>query len=97
MHGSHARSRLTFLLVIAAALALGAGPALALPEDPDRPAGGGGPTRLEQAREESGVQERPANRLALPVGVLRLSRSELLATGHMDLELSVTLDRDVGA
>ncbi len=54
-----------------------------------------GVTPLEQAREESGVEDAPRTRHDLPAGVLRLSRSELLATAGQDLEISVTLDRDV--
>ena len=69
--------------------------AAALPEDPDREPAGGNPTRLEQAREESGIEDPPRSRYDLPAGVLRLTRSELLAAGHQDLEISVTLDRDV--
>ncbi len=57
--------------------------------------GPGLPTPLEQAREESGVTSPPRSRYDLPAGVLRLSRSELLAAHVQELELSVTLDRDV--
>jgi|GEM_PF-1843379 len=96
MRASHARRLVSFLVV--SAIVVTAGPAFALPEDPDeQKAGGAGPTPLEQAREESAVTDRPRTSYALPAGVLRLSRSELLATAHMDLELSLTLERDVAA
>ncbi|HEX8158377.1 MAG TPA: hypothetical protein VF526_13415 [Solirubrobacteraceae bacterium] len=70
-------------------------PAAALPDDPDREQAAGNPTALEQAREESGIHDAPLTRYDLPPGVLRLTRSELLAANHEDLEISVTLDRDV--
>jgi Divergent InlB B-repeat domain len=52
-------------------------------------------TPLEQAREESGVTDRPAARHEVPAGELRLSAAELLASGGERLALSVVLDRDV--
>ncbi|MDX6682481.1 MAG: hypothetical protein QOG94_2520 [Solirubrobacteraceae bacterium] len=54
-----------------------------------------GVTRLEQAREESAVRDRPRSVHELPAGLLRVSPSELLATGGQEVELSVTLDRAV--
>jgi hypothetical protein len=78
------------------ALALAAAaPAAALPDDPDREQAAGNPTPLEQAREESGIQDAPRSRYDLPAGALRLTPSELLAANQQDLDLSVTLDRDV--
>ncbi|MEA2187712.1 MAG: hypothetical protein QOK16_2723 [Solirubrobacteraceae bacterium] len=72
-----------------------AAPAAALPDDPDREHAAGNPTPLEQAREESGIQDAPRSRYDLPAGVLRLTPSELLAANQQDLDFSVTLDRDV--
>jgi hypothetical protein len=70
-------------------------PAGALPDDPDRDRAAGFPGPLEQAREEAGIEDSPKARFDLPAGVLRLSRSELLASSQQELEISVTLDRDV--
>ncbi|MEA2217543.1 MAG: large repetitive protein [Solirubrobacteraceae bacterium] len=78
-----------------AACALAAGPALALPKDEDLKGGVASP--LERAREESSVKAAPSTRHELPAGVLRLSRSELLAASRARLQLSVTLDRDVAS
>jgi hypothetical protein len=92
MHGL----RLAGLVGVAiAALAGGAAPALALPRDPDAKPGAGGPSRLEQAREESGQEEHPPARHPFDAGVLRLSPSELLASAREELELSVKLERAV--
>jgi hypothetical protein len=70
-------------------------PAGALPDDPARERAAGMPTVLEQAREESAVADPPASRYDLPAGVLRVTPSELLAAAHEDLDVSVTLERDV--
>ncbi|HEV7805172.1 MAG TPA: hypothetical protein VGO80_05095 [Solirubrobacteraceae bacterium] len=79
------------LAVALLAMAMLAVPAAGRPLDPDT----GRASPLEQAREESGVEDVPRSRHDLPVGVLRLSRSALLATRFQELEISVTLDRDV--
>jgi len=50
---------------------------------------------LEQAREESGLDDRPRSRYELPAGALRLSAPELLASHGDTLEFSVKLDRAV--
>ena len=80
---------------LAAMGALGAllatAPASASPHDP----GAGGATPLEQAREASRIVDPPRSRHELPAGVLRLSRSELIAGGSQALELGVTLERAV--
>jgi hypothetical protein len=70
-------------------------PAAALPDDPDREQAAGIASALEQAREESGIEDPPPSRYALPAGVLRVTPSELLAGAHQNLDISVTLDRDV--
>jgi hypothetical protein len=57
--------------------------------------GEGNATPLEQAREESAVKDPPRTRHDLPAGVLRLSRSELLAGSGQQLELAVALERGV--
>ena len=57
--------------------------------------GAGNATPLEQAREASGVSDPPRSRHDLPAGILRLSRSELLAGSGQELELAVTLGRRV--
>ena len=89
------RALATFLATILAST-LAASSAWAIPEDEEE-AKGAVATPLEQAREESGVEEHPSTRHELPAGVLRLSRSELLAAARQSLELSVTLDRDVAS
>ncbi len=90
-------ARLLLTLLLASAISAAAGSTtVALAQDPAT-AAGFGPGALEQAREESGIRDRPRTRYELPAGVLRLSRSELLAAGRMQLELSMTLDRDVSA
>jgi subtilisin-like proprotein convertase family protein len=94
MVGARARS-VVLLVATFGAAALAAGSASARPQDPDRKAVGAGPTQLEQAREESGLRDRPRMRYELPGGVLRLSAAELLAASAQTLELSVTLDREV--
>ncbi|MDX6665625.1 MAG: hypothetical protein QOG68_1831, partial [Solirubrobacteraceae bacterium] len=54
-----------------------------------------GVTRIEQAREESGIERHPATAFALPAGILDLSASTLLATAHQTLRFTVTLGRAV--
>ena len=78
------------LLGVLATLAVTVCPAVALSQGAVENA-----TPLEQAREESGIEDRPQNRFELPGGALRLSASELLAANRQQLELSVTLDRAV--
>jgi hypothetical protein len=90
MPGSLART-LALLLAVTAASGLCAGSAGA--QAP--PAPRAGPTALEQAREESGVKDRPGTRHELDSGVLRLAASELLAAAQQELELTLTLSRDV--
>ena len=93
------RARVLHALLAAVALTtMAAFPsASAQAQAPAANAPGAGPTPLEQAREESAARERPRTRHDLPAGELRLSRSELLAAAGMELELSLTLARDVAA
>ncbi|MEA2234029.1 MAG: hypothetical protein QOD83_3845 [Solirubrobacteraceae bacterium] len=89
-------ARVLSVLVLTIAMStLTAGAATALPKEAVTRSGAA--TALEQAREESSVKDRPPTRFDLPAGVLRLSASELLASGQQRFELSVTLERDVAA
>ena len=78
------------VLGASATLVVAVGPAAALPDGALEDA-----TPLEQAREESAIEDRPQNRFDLPGGALRLSASEVLAANRQQLEFSVTLDRAV--
>ncbi|MGH2841302.1 MAG: hypothetical protein ACRDKY_10830, partial [Solirubrobacteraceae bacterium] len=79
------------VLALLAVLAAGAGVTHALPEREKAKSRSAAPTPLEQAREESGLKERPRTRFELPEADLRLSPAEVVASSGQELTFTVTL------